>query len=130
MDLRGARPRWSSALSVGGPDSRCLGLDREPGCPPGPDAADDVGDCGAPELLHGGGSEAGLVALFADQLDQEVGTGELGVAVRAGGIEAPLEHVALHEPGTGDEPASSPLAVRANVDQLRPVARALREFEG
>ena len=40
---------------------------------------------------------------------------EAGIVVLAGGVGAPLEHVARHEPGAGHEPLTEALGVRADV---------------
>jgi hypothetical protein len=60
------------------------GFEREARCMPGLDAADDVAGAET-EAMEGGGGEAGLVPLVADQDDARVEAGEGWVAVLAQG---------------------------------------------
>src|SRR3954454_5193335 len=83
---------------------------------PGLKAADQIGRVEAePSQVRRG--EARLVALVADHDHLAIATGQLGVAVLAGGIESPLEDVAGHERRLGDQTVARPLRVRSDVDQ-------------
>jgi hypothetical protein len=93
------------------------GRDRLPRRAPGTEPADHIGDVGQPEARDGGRGQARLVALVSDQGDTRVAVAELGIAVRAGGVKAPLEHVARHVDGARDHTVEGALAVGADVDE-------------
>jgi hypothetical protein len=70
-----------------------------------------------PKRATGGRGKARLVALGADQGDACVAVAELGIAVRAGGVKAPLEHVARHVDGARAHTVEGALGVGADVDE-------------
>jgi hypothetical protein len=57
----------------------------------------------------------------AEQEDPRARPGELGVAMCARWVQAPLEHVARNHVRAGDQPVERALAVGADVDQQRAV---------
>ncbi len=92
-----------------------------PACSPGDEAAVEIGR-GAAERLQQRRRQRRLVALVADEDDRRVARTELVEPVGAAGIEAPLEHVAGHDPRTGDRAVALDLLAAADVDELRATA--------
>ena len=66
-------------------------------CCPGLEAADKVGRTGQPQPLQGVCSEAGAVALIADDHDPPSGVVSDREPVGAGRIEPPLENVPIND---------------------------------
>ena len=91
---------------------------RESGSVPGLEATHHVGRAQQPELLQGSGREARRVALRAQHDHPHVVAGGLGKPCRAGGVEPPLEHVALDQQGSGHLALEGALRGRADVDEL------------
>src|SRR5215475_5251660 len=89
-------------------------LDRQPGGAPGLETAVEVRRIGQPELVQRRGREARLVALVAHDDQSPAAAVDRGIAVGAAGIAAPLEHVAWHERGAGDDPVGGALALGAD----------------
>ena len=84
---------------------------------PGHEAAVEVGDRGAAHTDQAGRGEAGGVPLLADDHHRSIGILGLGEAVRASGVEAPFEVVALDDQRAGNLAELGPLGRRPDVDQ-------------
>ncbi len=90
--------------------------DRPSACLPRLESARQVGGTVHAELLQGGGGQARGVALRAEHDDLQVVAGDRQPR-RAGGVEAPLQHVALDDHSAGDLALGGALRGRADVHQ-------------
>lgn len=117
--------RAPTSRRLGSPPAKSLSVSApKAGGEPGLHAADHVG-CVESEALQGGRGETRLIALVADQDHPAALGGEIGVAVRAAGVEAPLEDVPGDHVGARNQAVALALLERADVDQERalPVLR-------
>ncbi|MEZ5168962.1 MAG: hypothetical protein R2695_21650 [Acidimicrobiales bacterium] len=90
-----------------------------PECHPCLESADEVGGTVEAELAECCGGEAGLVALVADDHDPGVVAVDLDDVVRADGVEAPFEHVAIDDDRGRQLAIACALFDRADVDDDR-----------
>ncbi len=81
------------------------------------ESAVEVGDRGAAHTDQAGRGKAGGVPLLADDHHRSIGILGLGEAVRASGVEAPFEVVALDDQRAGNLTELGPLGRRPDVDQ-------------
>ena len=84
---------------------------------PCPESTRQIGSVGQPEILERCRSQARRVALRADDDHPDLMVAGLGDAPCRGGIEPPLEHVALHDSRTRDGPFTTTLLARTDVEQ-------------
>ena len=71
------------------------------------------------ELAQRGRCQTRAVALVADHDDAYAGIGDLGYVMRAGGVESPLEHVAVNDQRSRQVPVTLSLFDRTGVDDQR-----------
>ena len=83
---------------------------------PGLESADEVGGAGQSEALQGVCSEAGAVALIADDDDPPGVVACHRQPMGAGGIEPPFENVSVNNDGTGQLAVAVPLIDRPGVN--------------
>lgn len=108
-----ANPRWSD-------DNRCYPFGLADGHGRGPprfESTNDVGRVGETELLETCGSQAGAVALFADDDYEIVQVGSGWVPGWRSGIQTPLEHVQRDLDGVGQPAIASSVVGGADIDQ-------------
>jgi hypothetical protein len=74
---------------------------------------------------QGGSGQTGLVALVADDNDLPVFRRKCGVAIGAGGVQSPLEHIALDDRGSGKQTVPPLLGLRPDVDHQCTAALSL-----
>jgi hypothetical protein len=84
------------------------------------EAAVHVGGAAEAESLEGGGREARLIALLADDDDEGVELGDSRIARGEGEIGPPFEHVPRDDDGARDAAMLASLVVTANVDEHGP----------
>ena len=114
----GVRPSHSGGLTALAPERRC-GRGREPGFPPGCEAADDVARVFEAEVDESGGGEGGGAAVVAEQQDLPVEGADVRVAPGAVRIETPFEHGARNVERAGNDAVALTVDLRTDVDQQR-----------
>ena len=98
--------------------TRCL-RGREPGFPPGDEAADDVARAFEAEVDESGGGEGRGAAVVAEQQDLPVEGADVRVAPGAVRIETPFEHGARNVERAGNDAVALAVDVRTDIDEQR-----------